>query len=71
MAAGSLCGIVITRLLIGSVAAHNEDTSVTASAAALINNVTTRFTTHAATTRSLVNVLVNQVRYIVQSRQCV
>jgi len=83
MAAGSLCGIVVTRLLIGS-AADEENTpavtSLSAAAAALSNcslsgssgcitahsppssfDATTRISTRAATTGSLVDVLVSQV----------
>ena len=87
MAAGSLCGIVITRLLIGSAADEENTPAVTslsaaaaAAAAALSNcslsgssgcitahsppssfDATTRISTRAATTGSLVDVLVSQV----------
>jgi len=78
MAAGSLCGIAITRLLIGSAAAaaaaDSQDapvTSLSATAAALDCSVkgcvtghsrlSLDTTTHVTATRSLVDVLVNQV----------
>jgi len=86
MAAGSLCGIVITRLLIGSAADEENTPAVTslsaaaAAAAALSNcslsgssgcitahsppssfDATARISTRAATTGSLVDVLVSQV----------
>jgi len=85
MTAGSLCGIVITRLLIGSAADEENTPAVTslsaaaAAAAALSNcslsgssgcitahspssfDATTRISTRAATTGSLVDVLVSQV----------